>query len=727
MPRDAALRSSAAGSESPDRPTPDLRHGRGLSTLAVVAATIVIAGFLASRTGPDTPFSPSEPIAAFAFGMLPALLWLVFAGGIAVPASRLLPSHLVGAERIFAALALGVGLAMWVDALLGRLGLLTAAGGSIAWLLFGAAAFLIGPLRRVSFGLPRPAWRDLAFAPSLATLAIAAIAAPGWLWASEFGGYDALSYHLQLPKEWLAAGRLEPLAHNVYSHLPSHVEASTLHLMALLRDPLDAAIPAQCLQALLAVATTCLLASTANRLAGGTRSTASGFVAAAVFLGTPWIVVTGSLAYQEMAVCLAFAAGLAIVLRGPDVPTATTESSASAWPPRGTVAVAILAASATGAKATAIGFVALPLGLLLLASMPPRRWIAAFAICIAVGVAMLSPWLVHNTITAGEPFFPLLGNRLGGGDWSERQMAIFTTAHAPDASPWAAFLEEALLHGIVPIADRLEPSKPQWSLLWPVGLGAIAFLAVQGTRRAIAWRLAMAVAFMLLFWASLTHLESRFLVPAAVPLALAVGLATAGLRRPIEQTLLAFAAFAWSIVPAAILLRERPVAEGDRWGSPAAATGRVSALSGDLHIRLLRDPGLSRAERGAILETAPPWTFLNDPSLAGMSGKVLLVGEARPFYLRRVGEYATVWNRGRLSRLAREFPDDPIRWRQELADAGFTLLLVDRNMIERWRRDGWWDPALDAGSIEALLESLVPLRRFAYGLDLFAIRPPTPS
>ena len=86
-----------------------------------------------------------------------------------------------------------------------------------------------------------------------------------------------------------------------------------------------------------------------------------------------------------------------------------------------------------------------------------------------------------------------------------------------------------------------------------------------------------------------------------------------------------------------------------------------------------------------------------------------------------------MWNRGRLSRLAREFPDDPIRWRQELADAGFTLLLVDRNMIERWRRDGWWDPALDAGSIEALLESLVPLRRFAYGLDLFAIRPPTPS
>ena len=730
MPRDAALRSPVAGDPRPGRHAAAWSKGRLFPTFGVIAATLAIAFVLASRNGPDTPFSPIEPIAAFAFGVLPALLWLAFAGGLAVPASRLLPAHLVGAERAMTSLALGVGLAMWIDSLLARLGLLTAGSGTVAWTLIGASGLLIGPLRRVSIAGPRLAWRDLAFATPIATLAVAAIAAPGWLWASEFGGYDALSYHLQLPKEWLAAGRLEPLAHNVYSHLPSHVEASTLHLMALLRDPLDAAIPAQCLQALLAVASACLLAATTTRLAGGGPSNVSGFVAGAVFLGTPWIVVTGSLAYQEMTVCFAFAAGMAIVLRtreSHESPSPTPEREARARSSRSTIAVAILAASATGAKATAIGFVALPLGILLLASMPPRRWLAAFAICVAVGLAMLSPWLVHNTLSAGQPFFPILGNWLGGSDWSNAQLAIFTAAHAPDASPWRAFLDEALLHGIGGATNPLEPAKPQWSLLWPIGLAAIAclFLAIQ--RRAIAWRLAIAIGVMLLFWASLTHLESRFLVPAAVPLAIATGLATAGLHRPREHTLLALAAVAWSVLPAAIFLRERPVSDGDRWGAPAAATGRVAALSGDLHIRLLRDPGLARPERAAVLESAPPWTFINDPSLTGADGRVLLVGESRPFYLRRDGEYTTVWDRGTLSRLVREHPADPIRWRRELAASGFTLLLVDRNMIERWRRDGWWDPTLDAESIDRLLEALVPLRRFAYGLELFAIRePPSP-
>lgn len=720
MPRDAAFRSSSDGGGDSER-SPASRGRGGLVAPAVVAiATLSIAGFLASRTGSEAGFSPIEPIAALAVGMLPALLWLGFAGGLAVPASRLLPSHLVGPERSLAALALGVGLAMWLDAVLGRLGLLTFGDGIAAWILTVAgAAGLLGPLRRASWRPPRLAWRDLAFAPPLATLAVAAIAAPGWLWASEFGGYDALSYHLQLPKEWLGLGALEPVAHNVYSHLPSHVEASTLHLMALLRDPLDAAIPAQCLQALLAMATAGLLAATTRRLAGGSPTTPAGFVAAGVLIGTPWIVVTGSLAYQEMAVCLPFAAGLAILLRGPSEPASPPATSVD------TIAIALLAATATGAKATAIGFVALPLGVLLLASMPPRRWWIAMLLGCSVGLLVLLPWLWHNAITAGQPFFPLLANALGGGGWSDEQRAIFTAAHGPDVSPWRAFVEEALLHGIGSAEASGEPAKPQWSLLWLLGIAALFVLAAIKRWHGVAWRLGAVVVTIVVFWASVTHLESRFLIPAAVPLAMAIGLAAGDLRRPIERGLLVLGVLAWGLVPAAIFLRERPVSEGDRWGSPAAATGRIAALSGDLHIRLLRDPGMSREARGEVLETAPPWTFINDPSLTGAGGRVLLLGEARPFYLRRGGEYATVWDRGRLSRIVRAHPGDPDRWRRELAEAGFTLLLVDRNMIDRWRRDGWWDRTLDEAAIDRLLESLVPLRRFAYGLELFAIREPT--
>ena len=47
----------------------------------------------------------------------------------------------------------------------------------------------------------------------------AAASMPGVLWKSEFGGYDALSYHLQLPQEWLANGGVETVSHNVYLSL----------------------------------------------------------------------------------------------------------------------------------------------------------------------------------------------------------------------------------------------------------------------------------------------------------------------------------------------------------------------------------------------------------------------------------------------------------------------------------------------------------------------------
>ncbi|MFI4882049.1 MAG: hypothetical protein ACIAQU_05645, partial [Phycisphaerales bacterium JB064] len=73
----------------------------------------------------------------------------------------------------------------------------------------------------------------LAFAPGLAVLVVAAASPTGWLWASEGFGYDTRSYHMQLPAEWLAMGRLWPVEHNVYSFLPGYVEAAFYHLVAM--------------------------------------------------------------------------------------------------------------------------------------------------------------------------------------------------------------------------------------------------------------------------------------------------------------------------------------------------------------------------------------------------------------------------------------------------------------------------------------------------------------
>lgn len=698
---------------TPTDPVASPAEGRWSLVGLLVAVGLGVV-LLSTRTGPDAAPMVVEALAAFAAGWLPAAAWLLYAFGVGRVVAPLVPREVSGPERTLVVAALGVGVAAWLDSLAGRLGILTAGGGVVAWGLvagFGVPAVLAFIRRGRAEGVRLAAsWSWLALVPALSVLLLASLAAPGWLWSSEFGGYDALSYHLQLPKEWLGIGAIAPLEHNAYSHLPNHLEASTLHLMAMLRDPLAAAIPAQSLEAMLAILVAGLVGATVRRLAGGT----AGLVAAGVLLGLPWMIVCGSLAYDEMGMLLPLAAGLAILLRD------RAGEADREWRPRA-ITVGLLAATAVGAKASAVGLVAVPLGVLLVASLPPRCWLAAGLLGIAAAMPILAPWLLHNQLTAGQPFFPLLASVLGGGGWSAEQAAIFDAAHHGELAGAAAIVREWLLHGVGPAPAGGEPWRPQWSLLPILGIASLIVLAGRPATRWLAWRLVASIAVMLAFWLLATHLKSRFLLPTAVPLAIAVGAACAPLAEgAAARRLLAVAVLAWGLVPIAIFLRER-APEGSRFGSPAAATGQVAAVSGELHARLLRDPGRGREERAFILSTAPPWTFLNDPGLTGSEGRVLLVGESRAFYLRRAGEYAVVWNRGRLSRLVREHPADPERWRRELRDAGFDHVLLDRAMIDRWRRDGWWDPVLTAEAIESFADALRPLQRFPNGVELLAI------
>jgi len=696
--------------------------------LVAAAGAVAVCWGLAGRTGPP-PAEPlrAESLWAIAVAYAPAIVWMLAAAGLGRIASGLLPSVETRLERGLLRVAVGTALLMAIDALLGRLGVLTAAEGGVAWTLTATLAVAAAWPGRPASGtetepLRTPWWTGLAFAPALGTMLLASIAAPGWLWSSEFGGYDSLSYHLLLPREWFEAGVMGPLAHNAYSGLPSHVEASTLHLMTLLRDPLAAALPAQALQACLAALAAAIIAATARRSFG----VAAAILAAGVFIGTPWTVVTGSLAYNEATVALMLAAGLSITL--PSGASGTTPSEM----PRRAATVGILAAGAVGAKATSIALCALPLGVLLLAGTPRGRRLAAAGLASLAALPMLLPWLVHNTLGFGQPFFPLLGGVFGGGGWSETQIAIFEAAHGPPAGAAlgegvAAFSNELLRHGLGPNPTPGEPWRPWWGLLWPAGIAAAAVaIAAGGVRRRMARPLVGALLAMLAFWIGFTHWESRFLAPAAVPLALLAAAAwpepsrgetsTGGLA---GATALVFAS---GLLPMAILLGERPLGDGtERVGAPAAATGQVAAVSGRLHQRLLRDPGLDRASRAAVLATAPVWTFVNDPTLSGRGGRVLLVGEARAFHLDRPGTYASVWNRGRLSELVREAPGEPDAWRRALREEGYTLVLLDEGMIERWRGDGWWDPLLDAGAVAAFREGLLPLGRFPSGVELLEI------
>jgi dolichyl-phosphate-mannose-protein mannosyltransferase len=54
-----------------------------------------------------------------------------------------------------------------------------------------------------------------------------------------------------------------------------------------------------------------------------------------------------------------------------------------------------------------------------------RQNAVSAAVVVAVACLMVAPWLVRNYSNFGNPFYPLLHNRLGGAEWSASQAARF--------------------------------------------------------------------------------------------------------------------------------------------------------------------------------------------------------------------------------------------------------------------------------------------------------------
>jgi hypothetical protein len=537
-------------------------------------------------------------------------------------------------------------------------------------------------------------------------LVVAACSAPGWLWSTEFGGYDALSYHLQLPREWLALGRIQPLEHNVYSFLPSAVEAAYFHLAVLRSDAVAAACACQILHAAFGV----LAAIAVTRVAEAHAGPIAAAIAFVLTIGTGWIVVAGSLAYNELVVVFLLAVSL---LALDDTSTSTSHRS---------VVLGLLLGSAVCAKLTAAGFVAAPIAAVFAMRIRLQHWLAAFAIASGAMALVLAPWLIHNAVVGGNPVFPFVTSLCGSAHWTAEQANIWHSAHQPAisvADRGVKAFNQWLRFGWGTNPNPAEPWQPQWALLPPAALLAAIYAIARPPLRARCGMLILVLAMQLLFWLLLTHTKSRFLLPAIVPAALLLSITAAdvlallNLRR--QHSLLATALLGHACLPVWIYLREAA-------GAPAAAIGATDLFTGRFHAQLMQEPLLPEHERNALLEFAPMSYWINhvlDPK-----ARVLCIGESSPFYLDNV-RYTTTWDRGPMSRVMREFPDDPIHWRQALA-RDFTHLLVQPHMLRRWQDSGWNDPLLTADRVIAFAESNARLNYVeqASGARLYELSPP---
>jgi hypothetical protein len=569
--------------------------------------------------------------------------------------TRFLGSELPLSQKIITALA--CGLPMLSLGTMG-LGLLEVLRYHYFWLGLIGALTLIGLilLHRTIRNLP-PAeklvfeagkyWPILLvlIIPFAVLLLLCATIPPGVLWPAEGFGYDILEYHLQEPKEWFDAGKIQFLEHNVYANFPSNAEMLYLLAMTLKHDPHDAIYLSQMIH----VSFTILFVVAIwvfTRPAGLKQATFSTLVA-----GTcGWLVYLGPLAYVEMGMLFTGVVALGLIWQ------IGRSKEPYASPIRLAILVGLLLGLCAGFKYTALPMIAVPIILMgLVVFLRKTKFFKAILATFVMGamcLAAISPYLVRNFMWTGNPVFPLAYNLLGGKGWDADLAQRWKEGHSPreEEKPIRARLEKLYWAGLQNplvnafIADHYKAKGdfekaakigtppplmdlPTFGFALLILPWLIFFTRRQGLND---WLMLMIFVIQTLVWLFATHLQARFLVPWLIVLPFLAG-------RSAD-------AFGWGKFHPGIFL----------------ITG-VTLLAAGLNLhetyRRYYDQTHFRHEtidwfgrHNLFIKGKIPGSEYLGIINENPTARVLLIGEARPFYIKGTAIYSTVFNQNQLAK-----------------------------------------------------------------------------
>lgn len=470
--------------------------------------------------------------------------------------------------------------------------------------------------------------------------------------------FDALEYHLQGPKEHFLNGRITFQSHNVYTSMPFSVEMLHLLGMEVLDDWWRGALVGQLVVMVHAPMAAWLIAATARRVA----SPRAGWVAAVVYLTTPWVYRLAAIPYVEGPLCFDHAALLAAACSG------VTGARRAGL-------LGLLAGGAMATKYPALVSAVVPFGaLVLLQAVRGRspRLVLAFAAGCAVTVG---PWLAKNVVDTGNPVYPLAYGVFGGGPWSAEREVKWSNAHGPRPVTMGGFV-----NGVLDIAGRSD-----WQSALFTALAPLALLRV-GSRRAVLWLWGY-VAYLFATWFVLTHRIDRFWAPMLPALAVLAGVGADWVRSRL-----------WTACLAAILTI----------GTASNLVYITTALAG-----LNQWTGNLDAMRKSVPQMLNPPLFQLDQMLPP-GARPLLVGQASVFHLNHRVVFNTVFDDEILELIAKD--KGPREVLDELHRRGITHIYVDWHEIERHRKPGGYGftdfvtPELFDGLVrEGALEPAVPL------------------
>ncbi len=105
----------------------------------------------------------------------------------------------------------------------------------------------------------------------------------------------------------------------------------------------------------------------------------------------------------------------------------------------------------------------------------------------------------------------------------------------------------------------------------------------------------------------------------------------------------------------------------------------------------------------------------------------MLIGGAAPLYFTRPLMYATTWDSSPLADAMAQHPNDPAAWSAAIRHAGATYALVELAELERLRRSGTLDPALEPSRVTAWLEQQTTLIRSWPPAGVYLVRVSAPT
>lgn len=652
--------------------------------------------------------SPYALIALLVDG-LPALLMMaaVCAGGVALM-PRLGFSREPIRRQIAIGSALGVGLFSLIVLLTGLAGLHSRTA-LIVLLAFCAGAGLlraralrgacstgdaprIDSLTSTPSAMMRSRLLWLLLVPTAVCALLAAATAPGLIWKEEGFGYDVLEYHLQVPREYYEAGVIRYLPNNVYAAFPSAVEMLYLAGMLLMDDPVAGGSIAHYIHLFLGALSVFTVWAFARDFCRDV-----GILATVTFGSTGWLVYLSGLAYVELGLVFFGLAATSVLVRaarnsenpsgsedqksiapaGADPVSPDANARDREIPYRALLISGVLAGFCASCKYTGLPMLVAPLAVMaiVLARGSAADRCKPAGVILAAALLTVSPWLLRNLAQTGNPVFPLANQVFdarpeGFGDEQARRWNVGHSARAN---------VEGSENGVT-VAARLGRA---WSAVAadadlrfsPALLILCAIAGVLSRNRKIAGTLLLLLAVQLTVWLTLTHLYARFAVVLLIPAGL---LAAPGMRALLSRGPSARVA----AVAIAILGCAASTAATVRMVIREGATGAPASLMTSGALR-------GYEFLGFINESLPE------------NAHILLVGEARPFYILRETTYSVVFNECPFISLLESGAGDAevIVWFRE---QGISHLLVNWNEVHRLRASYGFSPAVTHDRIDAL-------------------------